>query len=315
MSPTWPIVFMGTPQAAAFSLEELLNGPNPVVGVVTQPDRPAGRGQKKISSPVRKVAASHHIPVVTPEKLRDPAFFEILKSWAPQLIVIVAYGRILPRQVLELPPQGCLNVHYSLLPKYRGAAPVEWAIINGEEKSGITTMRLVEKMDAGPIFLQEELPIAPDETAASLESKLIPMGARLLLETIRRFQEGSVTAVPQREEEATFAPILEKEHGEIDWTQPAKAIERRVRGLYPWPSAYTYLGRKILKLYRATVILQAEAALPGEVVQADKGGFWVATGKEILSLEEVQLENKKRLPATEFLKGSRIEKGARLGIR
>lgn len=315
MDPTWPIVFMGTPQAAAFSLEELLNGPNPVVGVVTQPDRPAGRGQKKIPSPVRKVAASRHIPVVTPEKLRDPAFFEILKSWAPQLIVVVAYGRILPRSVLDLPAQGCLNVHYSLLPKYRGAAPIEWAILNGEKKSGITTMRLVEKMDAGPIFLQEELPIAPDETAASLEAQLIPIGAKLLLETIRRLQEGSVTAVPQREEEATFAPILKKEHGEIDWSQPAKAIERRVRGLYPWPSAYTHLGRKILKLYRATVILQAEAARPGEVVRADKGGFWVATGKEILSLEEVQLENKKRLPATEFLKGSRIEKGARLGIR
>jgi len=315
MDPTWPIVFMGTPQAAAFSLEELLNGPNPVVGVVTQPDRPAGRGQKKIPSPVRKVAASHHIPVVTPEKLRDPDFFEILKSWAPQLIVVVAYGRILPRQVLELPPQGCLNVHYSLLPKYRGAAPIEWAILNGEEKSGITTMRLVEKMDAGPIFLQEELPIAPDETTASLEAQLIPIGAKLLLKTIRGLQDGTSTAKPQREEEATYAPILKKEDGQIDWTQPAKAIERRVRGLYPWPSAYTYLGRKILKLYRATVILQAEAALPGEVVKADKGGFWVATGKEILSLEEVQLENKKRLPATEFLKGSRIEKGAHLGIR
>ena len=280
--------------------------------MVTQPDKPSGRGQKKVSSAVRRVAESHQIPVVTPEKLRDPAFFEILKSWAPELVVVVAYGRILPRSVLDLPAQGCINVHYSLLPKYRGAAPVAWAILNGEEKSGVTTMRLVEKMDAGPIFLQEGVNLTPDETTASLQAKFVPIGARLLSETIQKLKDGSITPKPQREEEATFASMLKKEDGRIGWTQSAKAIERRVRAFYPWPSAYTYLRGKMLKVYCASVIAGEEMAHPGEVVRADREGLWIATGQGLLSLEEVQLENKKRLPAAEFLKGARIEKGERL---
>ncbi len=314
MPEPWPIVFMGTPEAAAVSLEHLLKDANPVVGVVTQPDRPAGRGQKRAPSPVRRIAEKHHLPLLAPEKIRGHEFLNALKSWEPQLIVVVAYGRILPRSVLDLPAHGCLNAHYSLLPKYRGAAPVEWAILNGEEKSGVTTMKLVEKMDAGPILLQEELSLAPDETAASLESKLIPVGARLLLETIRRLQSGSVTPRPQIEEEASYAPILKKEDGQINWTQPAKAIERQVRGFYPWPSAYTYLRGKILKVYRAAVISAGDKGSPSEVVRADRGGLWIATGQGILGLEEVQLENRKRLTAAEFIKGARIEKGERLGI-
>lgn len=303
---------MGTPAAAAFSLKEILKGPDPVVGVVTQPDRPAGRGQRNIPSLVRKVAESRHIPVATPEKLREPAFLEILQSWAPELIVVVAYGRILPRSVLELSPHGCMNVHYSLLPKYRGAAPVEWAILNGEEKSGVTTMRLVEKMDAGPIFLQEEVALAPDETAASLEAKLVPIGARLLLETIQKLKDGSIAPNPQREDEATFASMLKKKDGQIDWGRPALSIERRVRAFNPWPSAYTYLRGKMLKIYRAKVIAEEARARPGEVVRANKEGLWIATGRGILSLEELQLENRKRLSVLEFLKGARIENGASL---
>ncbi|TAJ77109.1 methionyl-tRNA formyltransferase [bacterium] len=315
MSEPWPIVFMGTPEAAAVSLEHLLKEPHPVVGVVTQPDRPAGRGQKRASSPVRRIAEKHHLPLLAPEKIRGPEFLNTLKSWEPQLIVVVAYGRILPRSVLELPPQGCINVHFSLLPKYRGAAPVAWAVLNGEEKSGVTTMRLVEKMDAGPILLQEEVALDPNETAASLESKLIPVGTRLLLETIRGLQSGSVTPRPQIEEEATYAPILKKEDGQINWTHPAGLIERQVRGFYPWPSAYTYLRERTLKIYRASVISAEQQGHPGEVVRADREGLWITTGQGILSLEEVQMENRKRLAATEFLKGARIEKGERLGIR
>lgn len=312
MSPSWPIVFMGTPEVAAVSLERLLEGPDPIVGVVTQPDRPTGRGQRRAPSLVRRVAESHFIPVLTPEKLRDPLFAATLKSWAPQLIVVVAYGRILPSSVLELPPQGCLNVHYSLLPKYRGASPVVWTILRGEEKSGVTTMKLVKELDAGPILLQEEISLAPDETSASLETELTPIGARLLLETIRRLKEGSITPKPQKDEDATYAAILKKEDGRIDWTQPAEEIERRVRAFYPWPSAYTYLRGKLLKVYRATIILGEEKGAPGDVVRADSLGLWIATGKEALCLEEVQLENKKRLVAAEFLKGARIEKGERL---
>ncbi|MGH7770732.1 MAG: methionyl-tRNA formyltransferase [Candidatus Binatia bacterium] len=306
---------MGTPEAAAVSLESLLKGPDPVVGVVTQPDRPSGRGQKRVLSPVRRVAESHRIPVLAPEKIRDPDFLNTLKSWAPQLIVVVAYGRILPRSVLELPPQGCLNVHYSLLPKYRGAAPIAWTILNGEGKSGVTTMSLVEKMDAGPILLQEEVSLDQDETTASLEAKLIPVGARLLLATIHGLKNGRITPRSQGEEESTYAPILKKEDGRIDWTQPAKAIERRGRALYPWPSAYTYLRGKLLKVYRTAVISEGEKGLPGEVTRAEGGSLWIATGQGILGLEEVQLENRKRLPAAEFLKGARIEKGERLGVK
>jgi len=306
------IVFMGTPAAAAVTLERLLESPDPVVGAVTQPDRPAGRGQKTIPSPVRRVAEGRKIPVLTPEKIRDQHFFDALKSWAPELIVVVAYGRILPRSILELAPQGCLNVHYSLLPKYRGAAPIAWTILNGEERSGVTTMKLVEKMDAGPILLQEEVPIAPYETQASLEAKLTPVGARLLLETIRRLKEGRLTPKIQKEEEATYAPMLKKEDGKIDWNQPARAIERRVRAFYPWPSAYTHWKGKLLKVHRAAVAPIDESSPPGQVIRADSGGLLIATGRDALSLEEVQLENKKRLAAAEFLKGARIAKGDHL---
>lgn len=283
-----------------------------MVGVVTQPDRPAGRGQKNLPSAVRKTAESRHVPVLTPAKIRDPEFIDALKSWAPELIVVVAYGRILPSSALELPPRGCLNVHYSLLPKYRGAAPAAWTIIQGEKKGGVTILKLVEKMDAGPILLQEELPVARDDTRASLEAKLIPVGARLLLEAIRRLKDGTISLRPQREEEASYAPMIKKDDGRIDWTEPAEAIERRVRGLYPWPSAYAYLRGQLLKVYRAAVIRAEEKGIPGEVVKADKGGLWVSTGHSILCLEEVQLENRNRLPVGEFLKGVRIATGERL---
>lgn len=311
MSSAWPIVFMGTPQVAAATLEQLLQGPDPVVGVVTQPDRPAGRGQKPSTSPVRRVAEGGSIPVVAPEKIRNPEFLETLKTWNPQIIVVVAYGRILPATILDLAPHGCLNVHYSLLPKYRGAAPAAWTIINGEETGGVTTMRLVEKMDAGPIYLQEAVTLAPDETTASLQAKLTPVGARLLLETIRRLKEGSLTPQSQNEAEATFAPMIKKEDGLIDWSQPALLVERCVRGFTPWPSAYTHLRGKLLKIHRAKVITTTKEGIPGEIIRADHNGFWVATGSGVLGLEEVQLENKKRLPGVEFTKGARIEKGDR----
>ena len=312
MATNWPIVFMGTPEIAAVTLKELLQGPDPVVGVVTQPDRPAGRGQKTISSPVRGVAESHGVPVIAPEKIRDPGFLATLNDWNPQIIVVVAFGRILPATILDLAPHGCLNVHYSLLPKYRGAAPAAWTIINGEEKGGVTTMRLEQKMDAGPIYLQEEIAVAPDETTASLQDKLTPVGARLLLETIRRLKDGTLAPQTQDEAKATFAPMIKKENGLIDWSRSAAEIECRVRGFTPWPSAYTHLRGKLIKVHRAKVIATTERGNPGEIIRADGNGFWVATGSGALSLEEVQLENRKRLLGVEFLKGARIGKGERL---
>jgi methionyl-tRNA formyltransferase len=280
--------------------------------VVTQPARPAGRGQKSVPSPVHDVAERRGIPIVSPQKIRDPDFFATLKNWNPKIIVVVAFGRILPASILELAPLGCLNVHYSLLPKYRGAAPAAWAIINGEEKSGVTTMKLVEKMDAGPLYLQSEISLAPDETTGSLQTKLTPVGTELLLETLRRLKEGSLTPQTQLESGVTLAPMIKKEDALIDWSQSAVVIERRVRGFNPWPSAYTHLRGMLLKVHRAKVIEPIQPGAPGEIIKADVSGFWVKTADGALSLEEVQLENKKRLPGVEFVKGARIEKGDRL---
>lgn len=313
MSISWPIVFMGTPQIAATTLERLLDGPDSVVGVVTQPDRPSGRGQKNTPSPVRKVAEARGIPVVAAEKIRTPEFLETLRGWRPEIIVVVAYGRILPKTILELAPLGCVNVHYSLLPKYRGAAPAAWTIINGESEGGVTTMQLVEKMDAGKIYLQKAVPLAADETTGTLQAKLTPLGARLLLETLQRLKDGTLVARVQDESQATLAPILRKEDGLIDWTQPAVAIERRVRGLNPWPGSYSYLNGKMLKVHRAKIALDGTTRNPGEVVRADSGGFWVATGSGVIDLEEVQLENKKKLSGVEFIRGARVKAGDRLG--
>jgi methionyl-tRNA formyltransferase len=312
MSTPWPIVFMGTPQIAAVTLEQLIQGPDTVAGVVTQPDRPAGRGQKSIPSPVRRVAESHGIPVVAPEKIRAPEFLKTLMGWRPEIFVVVAYGRILPKTILDLAPYGCLNVHYSLLPKYRGAAPAAWTIINGESTTGVTTMKLVEKMDAGPIYMQEATEVASGETTGSLQAKLTPIGARLLRETLRRLQEGLLMPQEQDESAATFAPILKKEDGLIQWDQPAMMIERRVRGFEPWPGTYSHIGEKLLKIHRVNVVAADTKGSPGEVMRADVGGLWVATSSGFLGLEEVQLENRKRLSGVEFLRGARIKPGDRL---
>jgi len=313
MPAPWPIVFMGTPGIAAATLAELVEGPDRIVGVITQPDRPSGRGQQTTPSPVRKYAESRGIPVVGPEKIRTVEFHDLLRKWQPEIIVVVAYGRILPKTVLELPPRGCVNVHYSLLPKYRGAAPAAWTIINGETEGGVTTMQLVEKMDAGGIYLQEKISLAPDETTGSLQEKLTPIGARLLLETLRRLKEESLAPTEQDESQATLAPILKKDDGLIVWNRTSIEIERRVRGLDPWPGSFTHLNSKLLKIHRAKIISSELTASPGEIVKADNDGFWVASGSDVIALEEVQFENKKRLPGGEFIKGARIKTGDRLG--
>ena len=303
---------MGTPQIAAATLEELVRGPDPVVGVVTQPDRPSGRGQQSAPSPVRKAAEAHDIDVIAAEKIRTPEFLDALREWRPEIIVVVAYGRILPKTILELAPQGCLNVHYSLLPKYRGAAPAAWTIINGEKEGGVTTLKLVEKMDAGAIYLQERIALSGGETTGSLQAKLTPIGARLLIETLRRIKDGSLIAQEQDESLATLAPLLKKEDGCIDWSKPAVEIERRVRGLDPWPGAFTHVGGKLLKVHRVEIVATERTGHPSEVVRADSGGFWVATASGVVELAEVQLENKKRLAGVEFINGARVKAGDRL---
>ena len=303
---------MGTPQIAAVTLEQLLAGPDTVVGVVSQPDSNAGRGQKTAPSPVRKLAESRGIPVLAADKIRTPEFLEALRQWQPDIIVVVAYGRILPKTILELAPHGCINVHYSLLPKYRGAAPAAWTIINGESQAGVSTMKLVEKMDAGAIYLQQAIDLSGAETTGSLQAQLTPVGAKLLQETLHRLKEGTLNATEQDESLATLAPILKKEDGRIDWQRPAADIERRIRGFDPWPGSFTQCAGKLLKIHRAKLIATERRGAPGEILRADSTGFWVATSSGVLSLEEVQQENKKRLAGVEFIKGARIKSGDRL---
>jgi len=303
------IVFMGTPASAAQTLAALLRGPDRVVGVVTQPDRPVGRGQKTVPSPVRVVARDHEIPVLTPQKMTDPLFLDQLRDWAPDLIVVVAYGRILPQVILDLPPRGCINVHYSLLPKYRGAAPMQWALLSGDSVTGVTTMLLVAKMDAGPMLLQEEVPIDPRDTTTTLQAKLVPVGARLLLETIEGLKEGTVTSSEQDEAAVTFAGMLKKEDGLIDWTLSAPEIERRVRAFTPWPSAYTYYEGKLVKVHDACVVDVQAREKPGTIVKAAGRDLWVATGEGVLSVDVLQLEGKSRMSTDVFLRAGRLEQG------
>ena len=244
---------MGTPEFAVPSLQVLLGGQDPVVGVFTQPDQPSGRGMAFHAPPVKVLAEAHHVPVFQPAKLRVPGVLEQLQAWQPDLIVVAAYGRILPTTILTLPPLGCINVHASLLPKYRGAGPIQWAIANGETETGITIMQISEQMDAGDILLQKALPIAATDTGGSLHDKLARLGAEALQEAIGLLKAGQLTARQQNEAEVTSAPLIQKDDGRIDWNLEAAVIERRVRAFNPWPSAYTTLNGKLLKIFAAQV--------------------------------------------------------------
>lgn len=304
---------MGTPEFAVPSLEALLKSGHEVVGVVTQPDRPKGRGHALASPPVKEVAQRAGIPVVQPGKIRTPEFLERLAGWAPDLIAVTAFGRILHAPILSLPPKGCVNVHGSLLPKYRGAAPVQWAVINGDTETGITTMLMDEGMDTGPMLLQARLPIMPDDTAGTLAPRLAELGGRLLVETIAQLQAGTLTPRPQDSSQATMAPLLKKEDGAIDWTMTAVAIANRIRGLSPWPGAYTFLGQDRWNIWKAAARADHAQQEPGTIVDVTKQFIQVATGQGLLELTEIQTANSKRMPVGQFLAGHRVTVGARLG--
>ena len=311
MISTLRIVFFGTPEFAVPSLRALLAGADPVVGVVCQPDKPAGRGQHLTPPPVKRVALEAQVPVLQPEKLRPPVFLDALRAWAPDLIVVAAYGRILPKTVLDLPRHGCINVHGSLLPKYRGAAPIQWAILRGEVVTGITIMQMTERMDAGDILLQRETRIGDDETYGELQTRLADIGAHALMDAIAQLHAGTLRAQPQHEEDMTLAPMIAKENGRVDWTQPAAVIARMVRAFNPWPSTFTSLDGKLLKVHRAHVGTAAAGA-PGSVVRA-QADLAVATGEGAIILDELQLEGRKRLSAAEFVRGGAIKVGTVLG--
>lgn len=304
------IIFFGTPDFAVASLQALLAGPDDVVGVVCQPDKPAGRGQRLTAPPVKQTALAANLPVLQPVKIRTPEFLAQLRAWEPELIVVTAYGRILPNTILELPPLGCINVHASLLPKYRGAAPMQWALLNGDATTGVTIMRLAEKMDAGDMLLARETPIGRDDTLASLHDRLAAIGAAALTEAIELLRRGDLRGTPQDQSQVTFAPMIKKEDGRIDWTRPAIEVERQVRAFHPWPSAYSHLDGKRLKVSRAhaTASLRANAT-PGTVV-AVGDAIRVACGDGDLEIAELQLEGRRRLPAGEFTHGGHVTVGA-----
>lgn len=307
------IVFMGTPEFAVPSLEALLASDDTVVGVVTQPDRPKGRGQELATSPVKQVAERVGVPILQPLKMKDPQFLELLQAWQPDLIAVAAFGRILPLVILALPLSGCVNVHASLLPKYRGAGPIQWAIINGERDTGITTMLMDEGMDTGAILLQEQVAITPDDTAGTLSSRLASAGGRLLVQTIRHLKAGTLVPLPQDHSHASLAPLLKKEDGLIDWTLTAPEIANRVRGFSPWPGAYTFAGAERWTIWRASVRSGSSEEAPGHVVAATKEAFHVATGDGVLVVSEIQPANRRRMMASHFLAGHPLIPGLVLG--
>jgi methionyl-tRNA formyltransferase len=307
------LVFMGTPDFAAASLDALLRSGDSIVGIVTQPDRPKGRGQILTPSPVKLLAQREQIPLLQPVKMKDPEFLHALAGWKPDLITVAAFGRILPSVILSLPPSGCINVHGSLLPKYRGAGPIQWAIINGETETGITTMMMDEGMDTGTMLLQESIPIASDDTAGTLSPRLAELGGRLLVETIARLKAGTIVPQPQDSSQATLAPLLKKEDGVIDWTLPASTLANRVRGLSPWPGAYTTAEGDRWTIWRASALSGPVAKPPGVVVAVTHEAIQVATGNGVLAVMELQLANSRRMATSQYLAGHHIAIGLRLG--
>jgi methionyl-tRNA formyltransferase len=309
----WRIVFMGTPAFACPSLDALLAGPDEVVAVVCQPDRPRGRGLEVVAPETKRLAERHGIPVLQPERIRDGVFHDTLRALAPDLGVVVAYGRILPRSLLDLPAQGCINVHASLLPRHRGAAPVQWSLMAGDDVTGITIMRMSEELDAGDILLQRPLPIRPDHTGGTLLGELSQLGAAALRDAIEALKEGRLVPQPQPPAGVTFAPRIERQHGRLDWTRPATELERVVRALSPTPSAYTTVGGKLLKVHRARSESEVRAAAPGTVLGAGPDGIVVQTGDGVLRLLDVQLEGRKALSVAAFLAGLPLTAGTCLG--
>ena len=302
------IVFMGTPDFAVPCLARVLEDGYPVRGVFTQPDKPVGRRQTLTPPPVKQLALEKGIPVFQPAKLRDGAALEILRGLSPDLIVVVAYGRILPREILDCPRLGCVNVHGSLLPKYRGAAPIQWTVINGDPVGGVTTMYMAEELDAGDTILSMSLLVGEEETSGELYERLAPLGAECLSRTLALFQEGRVPRAPQDHAAATLAPMLDKAMGEMDFSLPARRLHNLVRGLNPWPSAWTTAEGKRLKIHRSRVLEETGApAAPGTVLPRE-GRFTVACGSGLLELLEVQPEGKGRMAGADFLRGHPLER-------
>jgi len=306
----WRIVFFGTPPFALPALKVLIEGTDPVVAVVTQPDRRKGRGQKVTPPPVKELALRHGLTVLQPEKVKEETFLGHIATLEPDLFVVVAYGEILPKALLAIPKHGSVNVHASLLPKYRGAAPMPWAILKGEEATGVTTMMMDEGMDTGDILLQTKVSIAQRETGASLYERLSLLGAPLLKETLEGMKAGTIRPTPQDPTLASYAPSIKKEDGRIDWTREAQEIDRQVRALNPWPGAFTRWEGRFLKIYKGEVREETPKGKVGAVSWVGSDFIGVETGKHSFLIQEVQLEGGKRMGARDFLSGHPISVGA-----
>ena len=304
------IVFMGTPSFAVASLEALVRAGHQVAGVFSQPDKPVGRHQNKLQpAPVKECAQAHGIPVYQPEKLRDGTALALLRELDPELIVAAAYGRILPDDILALPPKGCINVHSSLLPKYRGSAPINWAILNGDRETGVTIQKMVRDLDAGDIILQRATPIGADENAAALYDRLALMGGELLTQAVAQIEAGTAACTPQDHAQATQAPMLSKALSPVDWTRSAQEIYNQIRGLDPWPGASTdVISGEPIKLWGGQVVEKHTDALPGALAAADKNGIDVACGAgNVLRILELQAPGKKKMSAADYLRGNPIQ--------
>lgn len=301
------ILFMGTPDFAVPSLEALVGAGHELVGVFTQPDKPKNRGMKLQAPPVKVCALGHDIPVYQPTKLRDGTALECIQELAPDLIVVAAYGRILPQEILDYPKLGCINVHSSLLPKYRGAAPIHWAILNGDKETGVTIMHMALALDAGDIISQAVTPIDPNETVEMLHDRLAVMGADLLVKTVEDLEKGTATRTPQEESQVTLAPMLSRALSPMDWTRPAQQLHDQVRGLIPWPAAVTELNGVRCKVFATALSGEITGKKPGTVIAADKHGLKLACGGgTVLEILELQADGGKRMKAADYLRGHPI---------
>lgn len=308
------IVFMGTPEYAAKSLEALIEAGHEITLVVTQPDKPKGRSGQLIPTPVKECALKHGIPVFAPERIKRPEPVAKLREYEADAFVVAAFGQILSQEILDMPRLGCLNVHASLLPKYRGASPIQRVILEGEEKTGITIMQMDAGIDTGDILYQKEIEIAPDDTFETLHDKLAVLGGQAITEAIERLEAGTLQRTRQNDAESCYASMITKEMGRIDFSQPAAFIDRQIRSMTPWPSAYTTWNGKQMKIWKATPEAgETKGAVPGEVTSVSKDAFCVCTGEGSLCIREVQLEGKKRMSVHDFLLGVKLSAGDRLG--
>ncbi len=306
-------LFMGTPDFAATILERIIQAGHEVIGVVTQPDKQKGRGHEISFSPVKELAIKQGLRIYQPVKVKDALFLKDMEELKPEIILVAAFGQILPKAFLDIPPYGCINVHASLLPKYRGAAPIQYSILDGEPETGITIMHMDVGIDTGDIILQKAIPITKEETGGSLFDKLALLGGELLLEAMELLENNTAPRIAQDNDKATNVKVIDKEMGRIDFMQPAVKLERLIRGLNPWPSAYTKIDGKTLKLWKAEVVPGNITAEPGEVVAVGKDSISVMTGEGILVIKELQLEGKKRMAVDAFLRGYPIAAGDKLG--